>query len=68
LWTVPDSTPHVLPFQRLGTAPFGVIWSFGGAITMYAESAEPVLVNVVRNDATGAGFFNWALSGYLVDA
>ena len=58
---------HVLPFQRLVVAPFGVIWFFGGPITMYAESAGPVLVNVVRNNATGAGFFNWALTGYLVD-
>lgn len=58
---------HVLPFQRLVVAPFGVIWFFGGPITMYAESAGPVLVSVVRNNATGAGFFNWALTGYLVD-
>jgi hypothetical protein len=58
---------HVLPFQRLANAPFGVIWFFGGAITMYAESSAPVLVNVVRNNATGDAFFNWALSGFLVD-
>jgi hypothetical protein len=62
-----DRQAHVLPFRRLVAAPFGDIWFFGGALTLYAEGTEPVLVNVVRNDASGRGFFNWALSGYLVD-
>jgi len=63
-----DREAHVMPFRFPVSAPFGSIWSFGEEITMYAESADPVLINVVRNNAGGAGFFNWALSGYFLDA
>lgn len=57
-----------MPFRFLVSAPFGSIWFVGEEITMYAESADPVLINVVRNNAGGAGFFNWALSGCFLDA
>lgn len=54
-------TPPAVPFQGQGAA------AAGQQVRLYADAGTVVTVQGTRNIATGTAFFNFSISGYLVD-
>jgi hypothetical protein len=54
-------TPPAVSFQGQGAA------ASGQQVRLYADAGTGVTVDGTRNIATGTAFFNFSISGYLVD-